>query len=166
MPHKRNPVVCENLCGLARNLRANVLAALENVALWHERDISHSSVERIILPDSTTLAHYMLDRLAFVLDGLLVYPNKIKENIALTRGLIFSQHILIALIEKGLLREEAYAVVQRCAMKTWRGKKTLKQNLLADKEANKHLKAREIDQIMQIERHLKHVDTIYKRCGL
>ena len=166
MPHKRNPIGSENLTGLARLLRGNAATAFENNALWHERDISHSSAERVILPDSTIAAHYMLGRMTNILNNLNVYPKNMKKNLELTRGLIFSQHILIALIEKGLLREDAYKVVQRCAMKTWKGKKTLKQNLLADAVAKKYLKSRDIDSIMQVERYLKHVDAVYKRCGL
>ncbi|HBF34707.1 TPA: adenylosuccinate lyase, partial [Candidatus Sumerlaeota bacterium] len=111
MPHKRNPIGCENMTGLARVIRGNLVAALENVALWHERDISHSSVERVILPDSTTLLHYMLNRLTRILDGLLVYPDAMMNNLNKTRGLIFSQKTLLALIEKGMVREDAYAIV-------------------------------------------------------
>ena len=166
MPHKRNPIGSENLTGLARLLRGNAATALENNALWHEPDISHSSAERVILPDSTIAAHYMLNRMTNILNNLNVYPKNMKKNLELTRGLIFSKHILIALIEKGLLREDAYKVVQRCAMKTWKGTKSLKQNLLADPIAKKYLKSADINSIMQVERYLKHVDAVYKRCGL
>jgi len=166
MPHKRNPEICERLCGQARILRANAIAALENVALWHERDISHSSVERVIIPDSTILLDYMLDRLAWVLDGLQVNPRRMRENLDSTRGLVFSQAVLIALVRKGLTREAAYAIVQRAAMKTWDGRRSFKQNLLADPEGRRHLSARELDRIMRVENYLERIDTFYRRCGL
>jgi len=126
MPHKRNPVGSENLSGLARVLRANALSSLENIALWHERDISHSSVERITIPDSSLLADYMLDRLTTILDGLQVYPERMKQNIAASYGLYNSQRVMLALTEKGLSRESAYAIVQRNAMKSWKKKKEFK----------------------------------------
>ncbi len=166
MPHKRNPVVCEQLSGLARVLRANLLAALENIPLWHERDISHSSVERIILPDSTTLLHYMLKKLTWVLHGLNVYPAAMLENLEKTRGLLFSQSIMLTLVERGLTREEAYAIIQRNAMKTWRDKTALKENLLADPDFTKHLTASELDTIMDYKKFLVHIDEIYKNCGV
>ncbi|HUT24353.1 MAG TPA: adenylosuccinate lyase [Sumerlaeia bacterium] len=166
MPHKRNPVGCECLTGLARLLRGNLQAALENVALWHERDISHSSVERVILPDSTTLLHYMLDRLRGILKDLHVYPDAMKANLAKTRGLLFSQKVLLALINMGLTREDAYAVVQRQAMKTWAGEGTLRDNLLSDPEASKRLTPEMLDEIMDYSGFLAHVDTIYEQCGV
>ncbi|MCX8037632.1 MAG: adenylosuccinate lyase [Candidatus Sumerlaeia bacterium] len=166
MPHKRNPEICERLTGQARILRANALAAIENVTLWHERDISHSSVERVIIPDSTILLDYMFDKLAWVLDGLKVNPERMRENLESTRGLMFSQPVMIALVQKGLTREEAYAIVQRCAMQTWDGKKTFKQNLLADREGRKHLTAKELDEIMQVEKYLTEIETFYERCGV
>lgn len=166
MPHKKNPEICERIAGQARILRGNALVALENVALWHERDISHSSVERVIIPDSTILLDYMLDKLAWILDGLQVDPKRMRENLEATKGLFFSQSVMLALVRKGLTREEAYAIVQRAAMKTWKGKKTLKQNLLADRAGRRHLKSRELDDIMRIEKYLKHIDVFYRRCGL
>lgn len=166
MPHKRNPEICERLSGQARVLRANALAALENVALWHERDISHSSVERIIIPDSTILLDYMLDKLAWVLEGLEIDPKRMRENLESTRGLIFSQAVMHALIGKGLTRERAYAIVQRAAMKTWKSRRSFKQNLLADREGRRHLSGRELDRIMRVENYLRHVETFYRRCGL
>jgi len=166
MPHKRNPEICERLTGQARILRANALAALENVTLWHERDISHSSVERVIIPDSTILLDYMLDRLAWVLDGLHVDARRMRENLESTRGVIFSQPVMLALIQKGLTREDAYAIVQRAAMKTWDGKKTFKQNLLADREGRRYLASRAIDRLMRVENYLGEIETFYRRCGL
>jgi adenylosuccinate lyase len=166
MPHKRNPEICERIAGQARILRANSLAALENVTLWHERDISHSSVERVIIPDSTILLDYMLDKLAWVLDGLKVDARRMRENLDSTKGLVFSQAIMIALVKKGLTREEAYAIVQRNAMKTWDGRKTFKQNLLADRQGRKHLKSRELDKLMRVENYLGEIETFYRRCGV
>jgi len=166
MPHKRNPVGCENLTGLARLLRSNLTAALENVALWHERDISHSSVERVILPDSTTLLHYMLNRLCGILDGLVVYPEAMRTNLEKTRGLIFSQKVLLALVEKGLTREDAYAIVQRCAMKTWEGGGTFRSNLEGDPDGAKRLTPQDLDTIMDYGSFLKYVDDIYRQCGV
>jgi len=166
MPHKRNPEICERIAGQARILRANALAAIENVALWHERDISHSSVERVIIPDSTILLDYMLDKLAWVLDGLKVDTDRMRENLNSTKGLFFSQSVMLHLVKKGLTREAAYAIVQRAAMKTWDGRKTFKQNLLADKEGRRHLTGRELDQLMRIESYLGEIDTFYRRCGV
>jgi hypothetical protein len=127
MPHKRNPITCERLCGLARVLRGNALAAMENVTLWHERDISHSSVERIILPDSTTLLDYMVVTLTDVVDKLLVYPQRMKDNLESSKGLIYSQSVLLALTKKGLTREKAYTLVQRNAMKARAGAKNFRE---------------------------------------
>jgi adenylosuccinate lyase len=166
MPHKRNPITCERLCGLARVLRGNALAAMENVALWHERDISHSSVERIILPDSTTLLDYMLVTLTNVVDKLLVYPARMKSNLEISKGLIYSQGILLALTKKGLTREKAYALVQRNAMKTWAGAGTFKDSLVKDAEVLKHLTKRDIENAFDLKIHLHQVDTIFKKVGI
>src|SRR6266404_1274548 len=166
MPHKRNPITCERLCGLARVLRGNALAAMENVALWHERDISHRSVERIILTDSTTLLDYMLVTLTNVVDKLLVYPARMESNLEMSKGLIYSQGILLALTKKGLTREKAYALVQRNAMKTWAGTGSFKDSLLADAEVLKHLTKREIDRAFDLNIHLGQVDTIFKKVGI
>jgi adenylosuccinate lyase len=166
MPHKRNPITCERLCGLARVLRGNALAAMENVALWHERDISHSSVERIILPDSTTLLDYMLVMLTNVVDKLLVYPARMKSNLEISKGLIYSQGILLALTKKGLTREKAYALVQHNAMKTWAGPGTFKDSLLKDAEVLKHLTKREIESAFDLDTHLRQVDAIFKKVGI
>ena len=163
MPHKRNPIASENLSGLARVLRANALAAMENVALWHERDISHSSVERIIGPDSTILLDYMLTRLTRVLDKLVAYPDRMRRNLEITGGLLFSQRVLLALVGKGLTREDAYRLVQRNAMKVWQDGGHLKDRLGADPEVTAHLSAAELDALFDLGYHLKHVDTIFRR---
>jgi len=163
MPHKRNPIIAERLTGLARVIRSNALTALENVALWHERDISHSSVERVIIPDSTTLVDYMLHKLKWLLEGLLVYPENMKRNLEGTGGLIFSSRVLLALVEKGLTREEAYAVVQRNAMATWRGEGELKELLKADPEASKYLSDTELDELFDVSYFLRNVDIIFER---
>jgi adenylosuccinate lyase len=166
MPHKRNPITCERLCGLARVLRGNALAAMENVALWHERDISHSSVERIILPDSTMLLDYMLVTLADVADKLLVYPARMKANLESSKGLIYSQVVLLALTRKGFTREKAYALVQRNAMKTWAGAKTFQEFLLADMEVMKALTKREVEALFELSVHFHEVDNIFRKVGI
>ena len=163
MPHKRNPISTENLCGLARLVRANAFAALENVALWHERDISHSSVERVIAPDSTILVDFMLQRLTTVLDTLLVYPDTMRENLEKTGGLLYSQRVMLALTEKGLSREAAYALVQRHAMAVWSGGGTLKDRLAADPEVSGHLSTAELEDLFDLTYYLKHVGTIFAR---
>ncbi len=166
MPHKRNPITCERLCGLARVLRGNALAAMENVALWHERDISHSSVERVILPDSTTLLDYMLVTLTDVVDQLLVYPARMKANLEVSKGLIHSQAVLLALTRKGLTREKAYTLVQRNAMKTWAGARTFREFLLDDSEVMKHLARREVEGLFDLNTHLRHVNRTFKKVGI
>jgi len=163
MPHKRNPVGCENLSGLARLVRTNAMAALENIALWHERDISHSSVERVIIPDSSILVDYMLDRLKGILEGLHVYPKRMKENMAKSYGLYNSQRVMLALIDKGLSREDAYDIVQRNAMMSWKEEIDFKKLLLKDKEVKKYLTAKEIQAIFDLGYYLKNVDYIFKR---
>lgn len=172
MPHKRNPITWERLTGLARVLRGNALAALENVALWHERDISHSSVERIIFPDSCTLLDYMLSLLIRMMDGLNVYPENMKRNLGLSLGMWNSQTILLALIRKGLTREQAYELVQRNAMQTWAGKHAGRddvdflQQLQADPEVAKHIRADELKQLCSLDFHLKEVESRFKKAGL
>jgi len=163
MPHKRNPVGCENVSGLARVVRSHVQAALENVALWHERDISHSSVERVILPDATILCDYMLARMTRILDGLLVYPERMTQNMAITRGLIFSQAVLLALTAAGLARDEAYAIVQRNAMRTWAGEGEFRELLTADEELSAVLDDGQLATCFDARRYLSHVDEIYRR---
>ncbi len=163
MPHKRNPVGSENLSGLARVVRANALAALEDVALWHERDISHSSVERIIIPDSSILVDYMLNRLKGILNSLLVYPERMKENMDRSYGLYNSQRVMLALTERGITREDAYAIVQRNAMKSWKERKDFKGLLLKDPEVRKHVTPRMMDDLFDVRHYFKNVDHIFAR---
>ncbi|MEE8207070.1 MAG: lyase family protein, partial [Nitrospinaceae bacterium] len=163
MPHKRNPVVSEQMSGLARVVRGNALAAMENMPLWHERDISHSSVERVIGPDSTILVHYMLTQMTRLIDQLLVYPKNMKKNLEKTGGLIFSEHVLLALTRKGVVRDKAYRMVQRNAMQVWEQGGDFPALLKQDKDIRKHLTDREIDQAFDLKSHLKNVDKIFKR---
>jgi len=163
MPHKRNPILSENLCGLARMVRANSLAALENVPLWHERDISHSSVERVIAPDSAILMDYMLHRLTTVIDNLLVYPENMLRNLEKTKGLIFSEGLMLELTKREISREDAYAMVQRNAMKVWEGGTDFKQEVLKDPEITKALSREEIEECFDLHGHLGHVEEIFKR---
>jgi adenylosuccinate lyase len=163
MPHKRNPVLSENLTGLARMVRAYVTPALENVALWHERDISHSSVERMIGPDATVTLDFALTRLASVIDKLVVYPENMRRNLDRLGGLVHSQRVLIALTQKGVAREDAYRLVQRNAMKVWRGEGDFLTFLQADPDVRKHLSDAEIAENFDLGYHLKHVDTIFTR---
>jgi adenylosuccinate lyase len=172
MPHKRNPITFERLTGLARVIRGNALAALENVALWHERDISHSSVERVIFPDSCTLLDYMLTRLTGLMDGLIVYPENMARNLELTLGMWHSQTVLLALIRKGLTREAAYDLVQRTAMNTWKAKHEgragadFKTQLSSDPEIARHLPASELDRLCSLDFHLRQVDARFRQLGL
>ncbi|NQW30389.1 MAG: adenylosuccinate lyase [Ignavibacteria bacterium] len=166
MPHKRNPIVSERLCGLARLLRGNAMTAIENNALWHERDISHSSVERVICPDSTITLHYMLHLAKGLIDKLVVYPENMKRNLAITHGLPFSQSVLLALVKKGMSREESYKLVQRSAMQTWETKTPLLETLHADGEVLNVLSTAELESIFDDQKMLKNVDAIFARCGL
>jgi adenylosuccinate lyase len=166
MPHKRNPVICERICGLARVLRGNALVAMENINLWHERDISHSSGERIILPDSTLALDYMINKMTQVIEGLTVYPDNMLANIAKTHGLIFSQRVLLALMEKGLGRMKAYDLVQRCAMKTFKEASDFKENLLSDKSVANVITKEELDDIFDLDYYLRNVNKIYRKVGL
>ncbi len=163
MPHKRNPIGCENLSGLARLVRSNALAAFENIALWHERDISHSSVERVIIPDSAILVDYMLNRMKNILEGLYVYPEKMKENMDRSYGLYNSQRVLLVLASKGMTRENAYEVVQRNAMKSWQSGIEFKKLLSKDKAIKKYLKTKDIEKIFDLKYYFKNVDYIFKR---
>ena len=163
MPHKRNPIACENICGLARVVWANVQAGLADVALWHERDISHSSVERIVLPDSSILIDYMIHRLDGVLSGLLVYPDRMSENLSRMRGLTFSGEVLLALVRAGAAREDAYDMVQRNAMRVWDGDHTLKELLAADEEVTARLSREELEPLFDMDHQLRNVDRIYRR---
>ncbi len=166
MPHKRNPVKCERIAGLARVLRGNAMAALENVALWNERDITHSSVERVVIPDSCILLDYMIYLTTNVLDRLLVYPENMLANLNLTRGLIFSQPVLLALTKKGMKREDAYRLVQKNAMEAWQNKQEFKDLLKTEPEITAILSQKEIDELFDLTKSTKHVDTIFKRVGL
>jgi adenylosuccinate lyase len=163
MPHKRNPVLSENVTGLARMVRAYVTPALENVALWHERDISHSSVERMIGPDATSTLDFALARLAGIIDKLIVYPKAMQKNLDRLGGLVHSQRVLIALVQKGVAREDAYRLVQRNAMKVWGGESDFLSLLKADPEVRKHLDAAELKANFDLGYHFKHVDTIFAR---
>jgi adenylosuccinate lyase len=163
MPHKRNPIRTENVSGLARVVRANALAAMENVALWHERDISHSSVERVIGPDSTGLMHFMYRRIASVLDGLVVYPERMMENLNQTGGFPFSQTVLLALVRKGLVRQEAYVMVQRIAMDCFENGGSLKEAVLRDSAIGEHLSKDELESCFSLDHMFRHVDTILGR---
>ena len=163
MPHKRNPVLSENLVGLSRMVRAYVTPALENVALWHERDISHSSVERMIGPDATVTLDFALGRLAGVIERLIVYPDAMRSNLDRLGGLVHSQRVLLALTQKGVAREDAYRLVQRNAMKVWGGEDDFLALLTADKEVRKHLTAADLKANFNFDYHLAHVDTIFRR---
>jgi len=163
MPHKRNPVVSEQICGLARIVRSNAFAALENMPLWHERDISHSSVERVIGPDSTILIHYMLRKMTGMMERLIIYPENMMRNLEKTEGLIFSQSVLLALVDKGITREEAYKLVQKNAMQSWTKGKDFLTLLKKDKKIGALLKKNEIEKIFNLKAQFKNVDMIFKR---
>ncbi len=166
MPHKRNPVSCEQVCGLARLVRSNAQAALENVALWHQRDISHSSVERVIFPDSTILVDYMLHQTTRILDGLQVYPARMRENLDRSHGLIFSQRVLLKLTERGLARQRAYEIVQRNAMRAWREQRSFHDLLAADPDLTAALGADELKGCFDAAWYLRNLDAVYARLGL
>jgi adenylosuccinate lyase len=166
MPHKRNPITCEQISGLARLLRGNAQAALENVALWHERDISHSSVERVIVPDSCILLDHMLAKFTGIIDKLIVYPENMKANMDITHGLLYSQPVLLALTRKGMKREDAYRIVQRSAMDVWRSKKNFKEMLAADPEVAAVLTPADLDEAFDPAKSLQNVDYIFRRVGL
>jgi adenylosuccinate lyase len=163
MPHKKNPIGSENISGLARLLRGYCVSALENVALWHERDISHSSVERVIGPDATTVLDFMLARLTGIIEGLVVFPENIRKNMGLTRGLWHSQNVLLALVEKGMARDDAYALVQRNALKVWESDADFKALLKKDRDILKVLGKKELDDLFDLSHHLEHIDTIFER---
>lgn len=163
MPHKRNPIVCEQICGLARLIRSNAGAALENIALWHERDISHSSVERVILPDSAILADYLLGRTQWLIEGMRVYPERMRHNLEMTRGLVFSGQLLLDLSAAGMLREDAYRVVQKHAMRCWEDGGDFRAAIEADPEIAQHLAPSQISEAFSIDRQLRHIDAIFDR---
>lgn len=166
MPHKRNPVTCEQISGLARVLRGNAQAAMENVPLWHERDISHSSVERIIVPDSCILLDHMLVRFTNIIDTLIVYPENMQKNMEVTHGLLYSQPVLLALTKKGMKREDAYRIVQKHAMEVWQSKKNFKEVLKSDSEISAVLTDADLDEAFDPKKSLSNVDYIFKRVGL
>jgi len=166
MPHKRNPELCERVCGLARLVRGYALTAMENIALWHERDISHSSTERIILPDACLVLDYSLTLFTSVMKGLQVYPQQMKRNIELTKGLIFSQRVMLALIEKGLSRQKAYELVQRNAMTVWKKGKSFLNLLKADPEVTASLPTEELESLFDYQYYLRYIDDIFTRLGL
>jgi len=166
MPHKRNPITGEKLSGLARIIRGNAVAALENVALWHERDISHSSVERVIFPDSCILMNYMLMCMKKLVEKMIVYPQNMERNLGITKGLYHSQTILLKLTERGMERKNAYEAVQRAAMATWQGEKSLQENLLVEEEITSKIPPDEISKLCSLEHHFRWVDDTFKRLGL
>jgi adenylosuccinate lyase len=163
MPHKRNPVTCEQIAGLARVVRGNVQAAFENIALWHERDISHSSVERIILPDSTILLDYMLAKTDWLIAGLRVYPARMQKNLDLTNGLVFSGQLLLDLASAGMLREQAYRLVQGYAMKAWEEDQDFRALIHADPEISKLLSTQQLTDSFSVSRQLANIDRIFDR---
>ena len=166
MPHKRNPELCERVCGLARLIRGHALTSMENIALWHERDISHSSNERIILPDSCLVLDYILNIFTSVIKGLQIYPENMRQNLELTQGLVFSQRVLIALIDKGLSRQKAYELVQHNAMKAWKQRTSFLELLKADPEVKAHLSEKELESLFDYNYFIRHVDKVFRRLGL
>ena len=166
MPHKRNPELCERICGLARVVRGYATTALENVALWHERDISHSSAERVIFPDACGLLDYMIATFTDIMRGLNVYPERMRENLELTQGLVFSQRVLLALIETGLSRQEAYAIVQRNAMRAWQERTPFRGLLESDHDVTSRLDGSRLDELFDYGWYTRHVDESFHRLGL
>ncbi|MBM3118092.1 MAG: adenylosuccinate lyase [Chloroflexi bacterium] len=166
MPHKRNPELCERVCGLARLVRGYALTSMENVALWHERDISHSSTERVIFPDACLVLDYILSIFTSVMQGLQVYPDNMRRNLELTQGLVFSQRVLISLIDKGLSRQKAYELVQRNAMKAWKQKTSFSDLLKADADIMAHLSKKELEALFDYNYFIKHVDAVFRRLGI
>jgi adenylosuccinate lyase len=163
MPHKRNPIISEQMCGLARVVRSNAFAAMENIPLWHERDISHSSVERVIGPDSTILLHYMLRKMTGLVKRMIIYPKNMKKNMEITGGLYYSQSVLLALVRKGVSREDAYSLVQRNAMKSWEGKGSFISLLKKDSSIKKYLSEKDLDKVCNMKDQLKNINKIFKR---
>ena len=163
MPHKRNPILTENLTGLARVIRANLIPVLENISLWHERDISHSSVERLVFPDTLILLDFSLSRMSNVIENLVVNEKQMLENINRTKGLYNSQRVMLKLIDKGLTREKSYKIVQKTAMKSWNENKDFKLLLQKNSDVNKLLSLKEIDKIFDLNYHLKNINSIFKK---
>ena len=166
MPHKRNPELCERICGLARVLRGYEVTATENVALWHERDISHSSTERIIFPDACTLLDYMLSTFTGVMKGVQVYPERMQDNLELTQGLVFSQRVLLGLIDAGMARQDAYKIVQTNAMQAWKQRIPFRQLLEGDSDVTSRLDGEKLDEIFDYAYYTRHVDDSFRRLGL
>jgi len=166
MPHKRNPITCERICGLARVVRSNGLVALENVALWHERDITHSSTERVIIPDSTILLDYMLQKFEEIVKKLIVYPGNMKKNLERSKNIIFSQRVLLELVKRGVSREQAYELTQRNAMRAWKEADEFREFLKKDGEVKRYLSEKEIDDCFDVKYYLRNVGKIFKRLGL
>ncbi|MBA7715440.1 Adenylosuccinate lyase [subsurface metagenome] len=166
MPHKRNPELCERICGLARLVRGHALTSMENIVLWHERDISNSSNERITIPDSCLILDYTLALFTSIMKGLQVYPKRMKKNIEITKGLVFSQRVMLALIDKGLSRQKAYELVQRNAMKSWKGNRYFLSLLKADAEVTDVLPPEELEPIFDYQYYLRYIDEIFERLGL
>jgi len=163
MPHKRNPIICERICGLARILRSNTMAAYENIALWHERDISHSSAERVIFPDSFILLDYLLDKTVKVVENMNVVEQNMLRNLMKYGGIIFSQRVLLRLIDKGMSREDAYSIVQRSALDAWEEEGSFRDNIMKEKKVKGLLDAKELESLFDVKYHLKHVDKIISR---
>ncbi|MGM0366423.1 MAG: adenylosuccinate lyase [Actinomycetota bacterium] len=163
MPHKKNPIICERICGLARVLRSHMITAVENIALWHERDISHSSAERIIIPDSFILLDYLLEKTSFVVGGLNVYPSNMQRNLMRYGGIIFSQRVLLSLIEKGMARDDAYAIVQEAALDAWENEKSFKDNILASKDIGRYMDKGKIEKLFDVNYHLRYIEKVLKR---
>jgi adenylosuccinate lyase len=163
MPHKRNPILSERICGMARTVRANSIVGLENIALWHERDISHSSAERIVLPDSSIALDYMLQKMTSLVDGLVVYPERMLENLRATRGLVFSGQLLLALTRKGASREAAYEWAQRSAMKVWDEGGDFQEYVAGDEDIRNHLSPAEIERVFSLDTYLRNIDAIFAR---
>jgi adenylosuccinate lyase len=166
MPHKRNPELTERICGLARIVRAAAIPALENVALWHERDISHSSAERIILPDATIALDYMLQLFTRIMNGLDVFPERMKANLEMTRGLVFSERVLLALVQSGMVRNEAYLIVQAAAKRVWAGEDSLRAVLSTDPRVTERLTPEQLDECFKLEHHMQGIDVPFERLGL
>ena len=166
MPHKKNPITCERVTGMSRLLRGYTVAAMENVALWHERDISHSSVERVILPDATITLDYMLQTMTTVIRGLVVHPDRMRENLERTHGVIYSGQVLLALMRKGVTRTQAYELVQRCALAAWHDGRDFTGVLLSDPVIRRHLTPEIVRRCVDPQVHLKHVNEIFQRVGL
>jgi adenylosuccinate lyase len=166
MPHKRNPELCERICGLARLVRGHAITSMENVALWHERDISHSSNERITLPDSCLVLNYMFHLFKYIAKDMRVYPEHMERNLGVTKGLIFSQRVMLALVDKGLSRQAAYSMVQRNAMKSWKEELNFFDLISKDSEVTKHLSKKELEGIFDYKYFIRHVDEIFARLKL